>query len=321
MVSVIIVNWNGAQYLHDCLAALRRQTHLLHEIIIVDNASTDNSCDVIETLQAACAEPVIHLLRNSDNAGFTGGNNQGIRISSGEFVLALNADMTLEPNFLNELVALMRTDPTIGMVCGKLLNQNDPTRIDSTGIIMRKNRRGFDRGQGEIDQGQYDRMEEVFGGSGAACLYRRAMLDDVKYDDEYFDDLFFAYKEDIDLAWRARLFGWKAIYTPKAIGRHHRKWSVGKRQDIPKFTRHHSLKNRYLLLLKNECWRTLAPALLPILWFELLSLGYILFREPYLLRVFGDIRRNWPQIMAKRRHIQRVSTERIECTSLVRWFR
>lgn len=321
LVSVIIVNWNGALYLHDCLTALYRQTLLPHEIIIVDNASTDHSCDIIGTFQVAPGAPVLRLIRNSENRGFAGGNNQGIRASSGDFVLALNADVTLAPNFLSELIALMRSDPTIGMTCGKLLNHDEPPRIDSTGLVIRKNRRGVDRGQGEIDHGQYDQIEEVFGGSGAACLYRRAMLEDVKFESEYFDELFFAYKEDIDLAWRARLFGWICLYTPSAIGWHHRKWGAGKRKNISLFTRRHSLKNRYLLLLKNDDWKTLLPCLIPILWFELLSLGYILLREPYLFSVINDIRRIWPQVLAKRRYIQETACQRTRGARLLFWFR
>jgi GT2 family glycosyltransferase len=319
LVSVIIVNWNGATYLPACLSSLSKQTHAPIEILIVDNASTDDSCQAIERFQTQNFLP-LKLIRNQQNEGFCRGNNQGIRESQGEFVLLLNADVTLDRQFIQQLVMVMQADQTIGVALGKLLSGYAPAKIDSTGIVIHKNRRSFDRGQGEEDTGQYHSQEEVFGASGAACFYRRAMLEDVKYGDEYLDELFFAYKEDVDLSWRARLLGWKCMYTPDAIGCHYRKWGTGKRKTIPKEVRRHSLKNRYLLLIKNERWETLWPHLLSIFWFELRSLVYILVREPYLFTVIRDILRVWPELMQKRRMIQRKVISRDISHNIIRWF-
>jgi GT2 family glycosyltransferase len=229
----------------------------------------------------------------------------------------------------------MRSDPTIGITLGKLLSGHDPTRLDSTGISILKNRRAVDRGQGEIDSGQYT-PQEVFGASGATCLYREKMLEDVKYHwneiateerkrreaahDEYLDELFFAYKEDVDLSWRARLYGWKCMYTSEAVGQHFRRWGTGKRADIPKWIRRHSLKNRYLMLIKNERWDTFAPHLKNIAWYELQSVLYILFCEPYLFSVIGDIIRLWPAIMKKRKLTQEKFRQRIAAEDIVCWF-
>lgn len=322
LVSVIIVNWNGAKYLPVCLSALRQQTYTPLEIVIVDNASTDDSCQVIEAFQHRHQEPcTLTLLRNTCNAGFCRGNNQGIQHSHGDFVLLLNADVTLAADFIERLVHLMSLDPEIGIALGKLLSGENRSKIDSTGIVILKNRRALDRGQREEDRGQYDVREEVFGASGAACLYRKAMLDQIMYPgEEYLDELFFAYKEDVDLAWRARLAGWKCIYAPEAVGTHFRTWGTGKRGDIPKWVRRHSLKNRYLMLLKNECWRTFAPDLFRIAWYEVRSLFYILMWEPYLLSVIGEILRTWPAILAKRRRTQQLATAERK-GNLRQWFR
>jgi GT2 family glycosyltransferase len=329
-VSVIIVNWNGAKYLHTCLSSLYEQTYSPLEIIIVDNASTDNSCQVIEEFQAQIVNApssehsqlhrAMRLIRNPRNDGFCRGNNQGIHESQGEFVLLLNADVTLNRQFIATLVKLMQFEQTFGIALGKLLSGYDPTKIDSTGIVIHKNRRAFDRGQGENDTGQYNVAEEVFGASGAACLYRRTMLEDIKDDDEYLDEQFFAYKEDVDLSWRARLQGWKCIYTPDAVGWHYRKWGRGKRKNIPKSVRRHSLKNRYLMMLKNDRWDTILPHVFSILWYELCSIGYIFLREPYLLAVAGDIVRAWPTIIKKRRSIQRQAMQRNASHNLISWF-
>jgi GT2 family glycosyltransferase len=314
LVSVIIVNWNGADYLHACLSSLYKQTYAPIEIIIVDNASTDNSCQLIDAFRTQITNisaneqsqpyPDLKVIRNKQNEGFCRGNNQGIHESRGEFVLLLNADVILERQFIEHIVKIMQSDQRTGITIGKLLSGHEPTKIDTTGIVIYKNRRAFDRGQGEYDIGQYDVLEEVFGASGAACLYRRTMLEDLKYGNEYLDELFFAYKEDVDLSWRARLFGWKCVYTPDAVGWHYRKWGTGKRKSIPKWIRRHSLKNRYLMMLKNERWSTFSPHIFSIFWHELRSFLYILMREPYLFAVVGDIIRVWPSIMHKRQMIQ-----------------
>ncbi len=329
LVSVIIVNWNGARDLPACLTALQQQTYTPLEIIIVENASTDKSRQVIDDycVQAA-PRPNVRVMYNQQNVGFCRGNNQGIRAAGGEFVLLLNADVVVEPPFIAQLVALMQADSGVGIALGKLLKGDDPSLLDSTGIAIRKTRRAVDRGQGEPDRGQYDRVEEVFGASGAACLYRRTMLDAIKYSaaalgtaaDEYLDELFFAYKEDIDLAWRARLAGWKCVYTPAAGGRHYRQWGAGNRRAIPRWIRRHSLKNRYLMLFKNECGPTLRPHLGSVALYEAGSLGYVLLREPHLFAAAADLIRLWPQIVQKRRLTQAMRASRATIETLKTWF-
>lgn len=341
LVSVIIVNWNGASYLPTCLAALLRQTYRPLEVVIVDNASTDQSRQILDDFQRQHEQLIISpsdgisprtrelqtgelltltIVRNLRNEGFCRGNNQGIQAARGDFLLLLNADVTLNPDFIQQLVQVMRSDPEIGISLGKLLSGADPARLDSTGIEILKNRRALDRGQREPDTGQYDRRQEVFGASGAACLYRRTMLEQIKYpNDEYLDELFFAYKEDVDLSWRARLRGWKCVYTPEAVGVHFRTWGAGKRAEIPKWIRRHSLKNRYLMLFKNECWTTLRPSLIHIVWYEIRSCLYILLREPYLCTVIRDILHEWPEIRTKRKRTQQNVT-RIARKKLRIWF-
>ncbi len=335
IVSVIIVNWNGANYLETCLVSLSRQQHCRLEIQVVDNASTDRSSEVVASFQAQHPRLPVTFVRNVRNEGFCRGNNQGIHASSGEFVLLLNADVTLQPLFIAKLLQVMRNDRKVGIAAGKLLSGQDPQKIDSAGIVIYKNRRAADRGQQETDDGRYAEQEEVFGASGAACLYRRAMLEALKYSrkeladiqpseeahDEYLDELFFAYKEDVDLSWRAQLAGWKCVYTPEAVGYHFRKWGVGKRQQIPKWVRRQSLKNRYVMLLKNERFSTFMPSLPHIIWYEFLTLGYMLIREPYLFVVLHDLMRLWPAIKQKRRLTQQRICRSESPARLLRWFR
>ncbi len=322
LVSVIIVNLNGEQHLSSCLCALAQQSHPLLEVIIVDNASHDNSLRVIEDLRTQYPELALRLIVNTENAGFCRGNNQGIARSSGEFVLALNADATLEPDCISALVRIQRSDPRVGLTVGKLLSGHDPKKIDSAGIAIYKTRRTVDRGQTEEESGRYEQQEEVFGGSGAACLYRRSMLEKLKYPpDEYFDELFFSYKEDVDLSWRARLHGWRCVYNPEARGRHFRNWGSGKRGQIPHWIRCHSLKNRYLMLLKNERFDTLFPGVFHLLGYEVASIGYILFREPYLLKAFWMINQRRPEVLRKRTLTQAGVNAKSSRENLLPWFR
>ncbi|PID57388.1 glycosyl transferase [candidate division KSB3 bacterium] len=305
LVSIVIVNRNGGTYLPSCLNALAEQSCRRLEVILVDNASQDNSFQVISDFRKKHPEVALRVIKNSENVGFCRGNNQAMAVSSGEFILALNADVTLEAEFVAVLVGCMNSLPSCGLATGKLLSADNPKTLDSAGIKLYKTRRTVDRGQQEEDCGQYGKREDVFGGSGAACLYRRRMLEEIKYGDhEYFDELFFAYKEDTDLAWRARLRGWRCVYDPDARGRHFRNWGRGKRTQIPRWIRCHSLKNRYLILLKNERLESLRCGFFHLLGYEVLSILYLLFREPYLWKAFWMLFQSLPEGIRKRRLTQ-----------------
>src|SRR5439155_16165933 len=136
-----------------------------------------------------------------------------------EYVLVLNPDTVLRPNFIEELIHALDARPDAASASGKLLRM-DSTTIDSTGIVMLRSQRHLDRGADEPDIGQFDKPEDIFGASGAAAMYRRPALEDARIDDEYFDEDFFAYREDADLAWRLRLLGWNSIYVPSAVALH-----------------------------------------------------------------------------------------------------
>ena len=257
VASVVVVNWNGAAMLDECLAALRAQTiRDRFEVIVVENGSTDASLAVLarhgargdgdrttlamagaangtalpdEVGVAATAGPVrddggwLRLVVNDANRGFATGCNQGIRAARGELVALLNNDAVPEPTWLSELVgALRRLPPRTGGVTPKVLAYADRGVIDNVGHVVYAD--GLTRGRGRLerDRGQYERIEEVFCASGCAALFRRAMLDDVTLpgEDGPFDDAFFAYCDDADLGFRARLRGWRCFYVPTAVVRH-----------------------------------------------------------------------------------------------------
>ncbi|MDY6878316.1 MAG: glycosyltransferase family 2 protein [Chloroflexota bacterium] len=206
-VAVVIVNWNGRHHLEDCLTALFAQTFTDFEAILVDNGSTDGSVKWVEA-----HFPQVRLIRNTWNVGFATGNNQAIHSTDAEFVVTLNNDTRAEPRWLAALVEPIASDPTVGMVASKMLFADRPDTINSAGIALDPVGIAWDRLGGTPDDPGERTPVEVFGPCAGAALYRRVMLDRIGL----FDDDFFAYMEDVDLAWRARLAGWRCLYAPAA---------------------------------------------------------------------------------------------------------
>ncbi len=216
LISVIVVNYNGKKFLRDCLDSIFCQTYNHFEVILVDNASVDGSVDYVRN-----QFPKVTIFTQSVNLGFAGGTNAGIRQARGEFILTLNNDTIVSPTFIEELSKPMISDLMVG-ICGSKMLLPDG-RINSTAICISMSGAVWDRGMGEMDRGQYDSPEEVFGACAGAALYRRVMLDEIGH----FDDDFFLYMEDVDLSFRARLSGWKCIYVPSARVVHTRGGTTG----------------------------------------------------------------------------------------------
>ena len=204
VISVVVLNYNGRRYLNGCLASLAAQTFRDFEVIVVDNASTDGS---VEHLKANF--PWVRLVLNRENLGFAGGTNSGIRAAQGEHVLTFNNDAIADDSLLEKLQEPM-ADAKVGVCAARMLLSDG--RINSTGICLSRSGAAWDRGMFEPDEGQYEAREEVFGACAGAALYRKKMLDEIGL----FDEDFFLYMEDVDLAFRARLAGWRCIYVPEA---------------------------------------------------------------------------------------------------------
>jgi len=213
LVSVIVVNWNGKEYLKDCFQSLRAQTFSDFEVILVDNGSSDGS---VETIQEDFPGWV-RVLCNTQNEGFSGGNNRGIQAASGKYIVLLNNDAQADPRWLEELVKVAEENPQAGMLACKIYLQGELKIIDNVGHLIYRD--GLNRGRGrlETDHGQYEDLEEILFPSGCAALYRRRMLEEVGL----FDEDFFAYGEDTDLGLKGRLAGWNCLYVPKAIVHHY----------------------------------------------------------------------------------------------------
>ena len=220
LISVIVLNYNGKGFLNSCLSSLASQTYSDFEVIVVDNGSRDGSPEYIEENY-----PWVRLAKNDENLGFAGGTNVGIRAAKGEFIITLNNDSRADSRFIEELIKPM-ADPEVGVCAAKMLFPDG--RINSAGICISRSGAAWDRGMFEPDRGQYEFVEEVFGACAGAALYRREMMDEIGL----FDEDFFLYLEDVDLAFRARLAGWKCIYVPGARVIHHHGGTAGVGSDL-----------------------------------------------------------------------------------------
>ncbi|HET7712862.1 MAG TPA: glycosyltransferase family 2 protein [Thermoanaerobaculia bacterium] len=314
-VSAILVTWDSAGYLPRCAEGLRSQTHARMEIVVVDNGSSDGSAELTARLM-----PDARLIRNDANRGFAAAVNQGIAATAGDYVLLCNPDAFLAPDYVSRLVdALISAGERCGAATGKLLRATgegiEPTAaIDSAGIRMTRSGRHLD-----ITSDDGESVREVFGVSGAAALYRRSMLNDAAIDGEVFDEDFFSYREDADLAWRARLLGWSALYVPQAVGYHVRRVTPERRGELPPEINMHSVKNRFLLRIKNE-GAYLAFRNAPFeIGRDLLVLGSVVTRERTSLPALAWLWDHRRRLLAKRRAVQR--RRRIGDRELARWFR
>ena len=215
---MVVVNWNRKELLRACLNSLARQTGVEFETIVVDNGSSDGSAEMAEREFGA------RVIRNAGNRGFCAANNQGIAVVRGQFVALLNNDAEAEPGWLEALHRACSKRPDVGMAASKVLVWEDPGRIDKAGHLIFPDGQNRGRGTGAPDTGQYDREEEALWPDGSAAMYRKEMLDQIGG----FDEDFFAYGDDAELGLRARIAGWKCIYTPAAVVRHHRGSTLGK---------------------------------------------------------------------------------------------
>lgn len=248
LVSVVVVNLNGGEMLRECLGCLSRQSYLNREIIVVDNGSSDGS---IALARRECPEARIVALER--NRGFAGGCNAGIRAATGDFVATINNDASAEATWLEEMVRAVHADPSIGMVASKLLLAHAPATVDSAGISVDRAGIAWDRHAGSTDDPS-ELNREIFGPCAAGALYSRRLFDDIGA----FDEDFFCYLEDVDLAWRAQLAGWRCVYAPRARALHRHSATAGRSS---RFKRHQLGRNKVWTIAKNY------PS--PAIWFYL----------------------------------------------------
>lgn len=317
-VSIGIVTWNSSRYIKKCLELLNAQTYKDIELIIIDNNSEDNTIQIIEN-----TSPQAKIIKSKENLGFCGGHNLGIDLSIGQYYMPYNPDIFAEENYVEEMVKAIEHSDDIGSVSGKLLRYDPASNrktniIDSTGVFFQKNRRSLDRGSEELDVGQFEIMEYVFGASGAAPLYRKKALEDIRIGNEYFLEYFFAYREDVDLAWRLQHRAWKCIYTPKGVAFHVRTNTPLKRKEMSDLVNMHSVKNRMIMLLQNETKLGLIYDGFIFLSYELMIFMYIFIKERTSLPAYSFIFKNRKEILANRKKI--IQGSKVTSKELHQWF-
>jgi GT2 family glycosyltransferase len=316
-VSIVLITFHSERYLPRCLEGVMRQSHPF-ELTVVDNASSDASVQLV-----TASFPAARVIRNATNIGFAAAANQGIAASKSEYVLLLNPDVFLTPDYIATLIAAMdEGDDRFGAATGKLLrargDEIEPTTmVDSKGIRMTRSGRHFDIASNEND-GIDGPATEVFGVSGAAAIYRRSFLEDVATSGEVFDEDFFAYREDADLAWRGRLRGWRALYVPSAVAYHVRRVTPEVRSQLPAEINMHSVKNRFLLRIKNEgIYLALRNAPFEIAR-DAMVIGASLTVERSSLPALRWLWQHRRRILEKRRAVQ--SRRTVPDRELARWF-
>ena len=277
------------------------------------------------------------LIESGYSAGYSRAMNRGLAVSSGEFVLLGDADLFVEPGYVETLTAFMARHPRAGCAGGKLLRfdlarEQKLDIIDSAGIVFGRNRRPMARGEGETDTGRYEEPQQLFGVDGAGLLARRTALERIKVDGEYFDENFFMYKEDTDLCWRLRLAGWECWYVPGAVAYHGRTTrGLGQKSYLsairrvrenerrkPAYVRLNSMRNQWLMLVKNEDGHNLLRDLHFIAARELAVIAYNLVFAPRTLEAVFQFFRALPEALRKRRVIK--ARQSVAPRDLRQWF-
>jgi len=344
-VSFNMVTWNGARYLPELFSSLEKQTYKDLVVRIIDNASDDKTMDILNTYLN------FTVVRNSRNLGFAPAHNQCVRLAidkwEGEdldhcYVVVANQDLILTPNTISELVSFMEGNMKTGSAQGKILrafieNPGDDYLsetvcadiIDSTGLRATRGRVFSDRGAGDMDKGQYDEVSEIFGPTGSLAIYRASALESIRFKNEFFDHDFFAYKEDVDIAWRLRHAGWSSFYVPTSISYHHRGLFGSERPGVFERMKNRrakrpilamlSMRNRVLVLFKNDSIINILFAAPWIFFVELRQFVYsLLFETKILFKSLGYVKL-FPKMWKKRRAT--FSNRKATSKSLRKWFK
>jgi GT2 family glycosyltransferase len=305
-VAAVIVNYNGGPFLQACMRSLSAQSHPLTKVFVVDNASIDNSLATIEH------EPCCEIVRLNQNAGFAVASNRAVALAEGcEWLLMLNPDATLEPDWLERMLEAAAKHSDCAMLASRLLQHEHRNLLDGAGDVFHVSGAHWRRGHGQIDKGQFMADEEVFSPCAAAALYRR----DVFLAVGGFDEAFFCYGEDVDLAFRLRLMGERCMYVPHAIARHVGSASSGRNSD---FAVYHGHRNLVWLYLKNMPGLLLFLYLPQHLIWNLVSILWFVLRgqSATILRAKRDALRSLPRVLRERRRVQ--SQRKVGCRALLR---
>ncbi|MFH1326173.1 MAG: glycosyltransferase family 2 protein [Candidatus Falkowbacteria bacterium] len=309
-VTISLLLYNSAKYLPFCLLSLFNQTFQDWKLVILDNHSPDDSLEIAKKL---CVDKNnVKFLTSDKNLGFTSGHNLIMRQVDGEYIMLLNPDTILEQDYLEKIVNFLEEHNDAGAVSGKILrysfnsqekltNTRKSRNIDTAGLQLHKSFQTTDLGSGQIDKGQYNNDQEVFGVSGCLSIYRRQAIAEVNY----FDKLFFSYKEDVDLAFRMQAKEWKAYRVGSAVAYHDR--TLNETEDRKKrssFLNYLSYRNHLYVLIKNLSLADFLRYGVFITWYEFKKIIYLMLFEQKTLLAWLEVIKFLPKLIQKRREIK-----------------
>ncbi|MBI5135080.1 glycosyltransferase [Candidatus Uhrbacteria bacterium] len=306
-----IVTHNSDTFLDEVLKHCWLQRHRPQSVIVIDNASRDETLSILGAHQQK--HPELTVLRNHSNVGFSKAHNQGIALSMRkgvDAVFLLNPDVLLQSDCARILISELRQNDRIGSVSPFLyrMGSQRDALIDTTGLLLKSSLRVVDRGAGQHDRSQYA-TGPVLGGSAAAVLYRLLALESIRWNEEVFDEQFFAYKEDVDVALRLLARGWQHWFVSEATGSHYRSHRSGtmaeilrQRRQRSQRTRQYSYRNHVWLIVKNIPVSVLLRQLPWIVLAEAMQLFYFMVTEPKTVLILVDAVRGLGCMVSKRRH-------------------
>jgi GT2 family glycosyltransferase len=319
-VTISLVTYNGARWLEACLDSIAEQTCVDYELLVLDNASSDESAEIARLRAATDARIVVTT--SPTNLGYAAGHNFNIFRANGEFVMLLNQDVVLDREFVGAALDGFR-QLRVGAVQGRLRRltaDGEPSSVlDSTGLVMHRDRRVIARHQGELESDVDLEAGPVWGADGPAPVYRRTALMDAREPRssggiEVLDEDFFMYKEDVDLAWRLHRLGWLTWYEPRALAFHVRTAGGGAsssltdmraaRQTMPMWIQRLSWRNQRLMQIKNETSTGLAQDFPWIVRREIFW-AFMLLADPRRLMAVGMLAAALPATLRKRRAMSR----------------
>lgn len=302
-LSAIIPTWNALRYLPACLAALRAQLGPDDEVVLVDNGSREDAAG-----WARRHAPGVRVVKLPYNRGFAGGTNAGLQAARGDLLLLCNDDALVEPGCVNALCSALLAHPAAGAAAGVLTFSRTPSRVASAGILMQRDGVATDLWMGQEVASLPPAPREIFGASGGLALLRRSLLDDVGL----FEPQFFNYLEDVDLAWRARLRGWRCVLAPAARARHVYSASGGSLK--PRLL----ARNRLRVVIRCVPAPLLLDGLVPIVRYDMLAVAYGLLRgQPAIVAGRIAALHELPALLAQRRVIQ--AHRMAPLSDLARW--
>ena len=338
-ISINLVVMDGEKYIRHCLNSVMNLNypHDLIELNILDNISSDNTLPIIKEMADSFDDFSGYIYAGSSkNVGMWAGQERLLKQSLGKYVIFLSVDILLDKNFLVNSIRLMEHDGIIGAIQAKIYRFdliNNDTRItniiDTCGFEIYKSRRIVNIGHGQEDGTEFSKARGIFGVEGAVPIFRKAALEDIKILGEIYDHDFFWYAEDLDIAWRMNMFGWKQVFMPQAIAWHDRQTTkafsgnmsdfIRGRRNIPMVKRRLEWRNIRFALIKNDYTINVFRDILHIVKREILMLGYIILFEPSVLLEISTLIRKLPRMLAKREVIMQKS--KASASDIRKWFK